>query len=82
MYPVLNTHPKVKKKKHYDIVFNQQNCFFNPEACGIPNANPEKIVGGVEATPHEFPWQVGLFFDGYFCGGTIICKLLLIKMFH
>merc|ERR1712062_705543 len=38
------------------------------KACGIPNANPEKIVGGVEATPHEFPWQVGLFFNGYNAG--------------
>ena len=36
----------------------------------------EKIVGGVEATPHQFPWQVGLFFDGYFCGGSIICKFV------
>ena len=36
----------------------------------------EKIVGGVEATPHQFPWQVGLFFDGYFCGGSIICELI------
>merc|ERR1712045_835716 len=44
------------------------------KACGIPNANPEKIVGGVEATPHEFPWQVGLFFNGYFCGGSIISE--------
>ena len=52
---------------------------FNTEACGIPNAQPDKIVGGVEATPHEFPWQVGLFFDGYFCGGTIICKLSFLK---
>ena len=38
----------------------------------------EKIVGGVEATPHQFPWQVGLFFDGYFCGGSIICKFVIL----
>ena len=38
----------------------------------------EKIVGGVEATPHQFPWQVGLFFDGYFCGGSIICKFIFL----
>lgn len=45
-------------------------------ACGVPNApvNGDKIVGGQEAEPHQFPWQVGLFFDGYFCGGTVICK--------
>merc|ERR1712195_54807 len=44
--------------------------------CGTPGPMAlddfEKIVGGVEATPHQFPWQVGLFFDGYFCGGSII----------
>lgn len=45
------------------------------ETCGIPNLS-DKIVGGQEAQPHQFPWQVGLFFDGYFCGGSIICKLL------
>jgi len=52
------------------------------KACGIPNANPEKIVGGVEATPHEFPWQVGLFFDGYFCGGTIISEKYILTAAH
>jgi len=52
------------------------------KACGIPNANPEKIVGGVEATPHEFPWQVGLFFNGYFCGGTIISEKYILTAAH
>ena len=33
------------------------------------------IVGGSEARPHQFPWQVGIFMDGaYFCGGSIICE--------
>ena len=32
-----------------------------------------KIVGGVEAEPNSWPWQVALFFDaGWFCGGSII----------
>ena len=36
------------------------------------------IVGGSEAKPHQFPWQVGIFMDGsYFCGGSIICKLAI-----
>jgi len=52
------------------------------KACGIPNAQPDKIVGGVEATPHEFPWQVGLFFDGYFCGGTIISEKYILTAAH
>jgi len=52
------------------------------EACGIPNAENDKIVGGVEATPHEFPWQVGLFFDGYFCGGSIISEEYILTAAH
>merc|ERR1711953_1429552 len=52
------------------------------KACGIPNANPEKIVGGVEATPHESPWQVGLFFNGYFCGGSIISEKYILTAAH
>merc|ERR1712183_408555 len=30
-----------------------------------------KIVGGEEATPHTWPWQVALFIDNaWFCGGS------------
>jgi secreted trypsin-like serine protease len=33
----------------------------------------DKIVGGANASPHEFPWQVGIVMDNeWFCGGTLI----------
>ena len=33
----------------------------------------EKIVGGEEAAPHQYPWMAGLFVDSaWFCGGTLI----------
>merc|ERR1712085_165318 len=52
--------------------------------CGTPGPMAlddfEKIVGGVEATPHQFPWQVGLFFDGYFCGGSIISSKYILTL--
>jgi len=28
--------------------------------CGTPNLADERIVNGVQATPNEFPWVVGL----------------------
>ena len=72
-----------KKYLIYWYTETQFEIFFfqNSESCGIPNTQSDKIVGGVEATPHEFPWQVGLFFDGYFCGGTIICTLSVSSRF-
>jgi hypothetical protein len=33
----------------------------------------EKIVGGTECTPNEFPYQVTIQFGGFhICGGSII----------
>jgi len=32
-----------------------------------------RVVGGVEAVPHSWPWQVSLQVDGrHFCGGSLI----------
>ncbi|XP_018016266.1 brachyurin-like [Hyalella azteca] len=40
--------------------------------CG-PTKDASRIVGGTEAVPHSFPWQVALFIDDiYFCGGSLI----------
>jgi len=40
--------------------------------CGLPGP-ADKIVGGEEATPHQYPWMAALFIDDkWFCGGSLI----------
>jgi len=53
-----------------------KNVFLKIATCGVPGAKlNSRIVGGQNAAPHQFPWQVGIFMDNsYFCGGSIICK--------
>lgn len=47
-----------------------------------------RVVGGVDASPHEFPWQVGIwkdggeFFEEFFCGGTIVRPNIVITASH
>lgn len=46
--------------------------------CGVPAILPDvlsgnRIVGGVEAKPHSWPWQISLRRGGgHACGGTLI----------
>ncbi|XP_030576884.1 plasminogen-like isoform X2 [Archocentrus centrarchus] len=46
--------------------------------CGIPAIKPKRcvsrLVGGCEATPHSWPWQISLRTSAgtHFCGGTLI----------
>merc|ERR1712011_14657 len=73
---------KKLNQKEPTMKFEPRDDYTPKKACGIPNAQQDKIVGGVEATPHEFPWQVGLFFDGYFCGGSIISEEYILTAAH
>ena len=53
--------------------------------CGIegPLAREDRIVGGVEATEHTWPWQVALFIDdAWFCGGSIISENYILTAAH
>ncbi|KAK7072085.1 Testisin [Halocaridina rubra] len=40
--------------------------------CGVSQVTVPRIVGGEEATPGEYPWQVALVIGSSICGGTLI----------
>ncbi|KFB44697.1 AGAP008183-PA-like protein [Anopheles sinensis] len=54
-------------------------------ACGVKNGNPdtERIVGGHNADPNEWPWIAGLFNNGrQFCGGSLIDNIHILTAAH
>merc|ERR1711890_99143 len=74
---------KKLNQKEPTMKFEPRSDYMPRVDCGVPNAkNNDKIVGGEEAIPHQFPWQVGLFFDGYFCGGSIISEEYILTAAH
>lgn len=63
--------------------------------CGISSNAPDssRIVGGEEARPHSWPWQVSLWCryvdveeqrrsEGHRCGGTIISNKWIVTAAH
>jgi len=42
----------------------------------------EKIVGGEEATPYEFPWIVDMRRGGHYCGGSIVSEEWVMTAAH
>ncbi|KAK8775081.1 hypothetical protein V5799_010385 [Amblyomma americanum] len=60
--------------------------------CGTPAVEPsvemaDRIVGGEEAVPHSWPWQVSIQKKNihpaaHFCGGTLISNELVITAAH
>ena len=51
---------------------------------GVAPKQPfNRIVGGEEATPHEYPFIVALHIDGrYFCGGSILSENVVVTAAH
>jgi len=54
------------------------------DTCGVSRVGTTaKIVGGTEAVPHEFPWQVSLMYNGHhMCGGTLIGNQFVLTAAH
>uniref|UniRef100_A0A0A9X5Z2 Transmembrane protease serine 9 n=2 Tax=Lygus hesperus TaxID=30085 RepID=A0A0A9X5Z2_LYGHE len=56
-----------------------------PQYCGTSPSDPfsDRIVGGVEVVPHEFPWVAKLFHDKAFhCGAALISDRYLLTAGH
>ena len=61
-----------------------------PQLCGVPNppsVKSSKIVGGTEAAPNEFPWQVFLIVTfpnrpEVQCAGTLIYQDWVMTVAH
>ncbi len=60
-----------------------------PPPAGAAQADTPDIIGGREAVPGAWPWQVGLInrtvantFQGQFCGGTLIAADWVLTAAH
>ena len=60
--------------------------------CGISMSSTSRIVGGNEATPGAWPWQVSVdynaevegrrYWQGHWCGGSIINDRWIVSAAH
>lgn len=43
--------------------------------CGRRQTDVKRIIGGTEAAPGSWPWQIGMYYSGKFvCGGSLVNK--------
>lgn len=50
----------------------------------ITSANPtHRVVGGIDAYPHEFPYQISIQYNGtHHCGGSILNEYYILTAAH
>lgn len=81
--PPLPTHPTVTTTTESDS--DETNLSDVGNYCGAKNGNQdqERIVGGQNASPNEWPWIAGLFNGNrQFCGGSLIDKNHILTAAH
>ena len=55
----------------------------SPESCGLSNVEGSRVIGGRDAIPGAWPWQVGLYVFGSFgCGGSLIAPDWVVTAAH
>lgn len=54
-----------------------------PGPCGVANAGGSRVIGGVDAIPGAWPWQIGLYRFGQFsCGGSLVSPDWVVTAAH
>jgi len=82
------TNPRERKHYHTTFVGSLSEYFTGcgAETCGVPAIAPSvnvRVVGGVEAMPHSWPWMVSLQADGrHICGGSLINNQWVVSAAH
>lgn len=53
-------------------------------SCGVSSVNNGRVIGGDDARPGTWPWQVGLHTSrgGFFCGGTLVTPEWVVTAAH
>ncbi|KAM6908987.1 serine protease 27-like [Xenentodon cancila] len=58
-----------------------QGCLSQNAECGMGRVS--RIVGGQDAIPGDWPWQIALYIDGFFqCGGSLITDQWVLTAAH
>ncbi|KAG7334874.1 hypothetical protein KOW79_001470 [Hemibagrus wyckioides] len=64
------------------VLLNSTSSLAQTDVCGKPPLN-NKIVGGQDASPGSWPWQVSIQKDGFhFCGGSLINQNWVLSAAH
>jgi len=50
--------------------------------CGVPGKSINRIIGGAEVNPHQYPWLVRIEGGGGRCTGTLISDRHVLTAFH
>lgn len=55
----------------------------NGVKCGLPKIARGRVVGGVNAVPGSWPWQIGMYKSGrFFCGGALVNAKWIVTASH
>ena len=89
LHQQMKTQIKVTHIKHFKNMKFKKKLRSPDAVCGLgnePSLISGRIVGGTEASPNEFPWQVYLLVDrflGYsICGGSLIDSQWVLTAAH
>ncbi|NWU96699.1 OVCH2 protein, partial [Upupa epops] len=84
---VTDTSNSTSAEEFEDVDMSEEVQVMTNGFCGMPSNQPRfifsRIIGGEEAVPHSWPWQVSVqVFDEHICGGAVLTKEWVVTAAH